>query len=113
MATLNKFLIKWVVNGVVVVLFLVMFSDISIWSALVAATGLTVIAYVIGDQAILRSTNNTIATFADALLSFAYLYLAETFFRWGLSLGEILVMSVVLGIAEAVLHRQVFQEQAR
>lgn len=113
MAALNKFLIKWVLNGVVVVLMLMMFSNISFWTALILATGLTVVAYIIGDQAILRSTNNTIATIADALLSFTYLYLAETYYHWGLSLSEILVISVVLGIIEAILHRQVFQVKTR
>lgn len=113
MAVLNKFLIKWVVNGVTLVLLLMMFADVSFWTAFLAATGLTIIAYVVGDQVILRSTNNTIATVADALLSFTYLYLAETFFDWDLTLGEILVICLVLGVAEAVLHRLVFQEKVK
>lgn len=64
-----KFLTKWALNGIVVTLMLMYFADVSFWSAFIAASILTVIAYVIGDQVILRSTTNTNASIADGLLA--------------------------------------------
>ncbi|MFK7692782.1 DUF2512 family protein [Paenibacillus sp. HJGM_3] len=107
---MSKFLIKWVVNGAAAILLLMMFTNISFWTAFFAATCLTVIAYFVGDQWILRATNNTIASIADGLVAFVFLYVLERMFRWGLSLTEILTIAIVLGVVEAVLHRFVFQE---
>ncbi|MEF3304033.1 DUF2512 family protein [Paenibacillus sp. GYB003] len=110
--TLVNFVIKWVLNGIVVTLLLLYFANVTFWPAALAATILTIIAYFVGDQLILRNTNNTVATIADGILTFLYLYLIEMVYSWGLSVGEILVISVVVAICEAVLHRLVFQERA-
>lgn len=60
---------------------------------------------------ILRSTNNTIATLADAVLTFAFLWLVSYLMKWDLSAVEILVTTVILGAAEWFIHRYVFQRK--
>ncbi|WP_036717955.1 DUF2512 family protein [Paenibacillus harenae] len=108
-----KFLLKWLVNGAVVVSLLLYYTDISFWNAAIAATVLTIIAYLLGDQLILRRTNNIIATIADFVLAAIYLGVLAYAFDWDLSMGETLMISFLLGIAEWVLHRYVFNEELR
>jgi hypothetical protein len=100
-----NFLWKWLLNGVIVVLLMMWFADVNFWTAAVTATVLTVIAYFIGDQMILRMSNNTVATVMDFVLAVVYLLIVEYFFDFGLSFGEIVTIALVLGIAEWFFHR--------
>ncbi|USG68176.1 YndM family protein [Brevibacillus ruminantium] len=102
---MNLFLLKLVLNGIVLIPFLYWFTEISIWSSIVASIGLTIIAYFIGDLFILRATNNTIATISDAILAAAYLWAVSATLHWSLGPFEILFTVVVLGIAEFAYHR--------
>ncbi len=106
-----KFILKWIVNGAIVATLLMYYADATFISAAVTATALTVIAYFIGDQLILRSTNNVVATASDAVLAFVFLWMASYFWNWSLSTGEILMITAILGIAEWFLHRHVFQTE--
>lgn len=108
-----KFVLKWIANGLVVVLLLMYFADVSFWSAFVTATVLTIIAYILGDQLILRKTNNIIATLSDAVLAFVVLWAAAVWMGWDLSISEAIIMSVVLGIVEWFIHRYVFNYEAK
>ncbi|WP_159888359.1 DUF2512 family protein [Paenibacillus puerhi] len=109
-----KLLLKWIVNGAIVV-FMLMYAaeNITIWNALVTATALTLIAYFVGDQIILRMTNNLIATISDGLLAFIFLWAAASLMRWNVTTGEIFAIAIVLGIAEWFMHRYVFQPQVK
>ncbi|MFS0918154.1 DUF2512 family protein [Brevibacillus sp. 179-C 1.1 NHS] len=64
------------------------FANATWTSAILAALGLTVIAYLIGDQLILCATNNTIATIADAVIAAFYLWAVASWLDWLLSFGE-------------------------
>lgn len=110
MATM-KFIMKWLLNGVIVVCLLMMYADVSFIHAAITATALTLIAYVIGDQLILRATNNAFATITDAVLAYLLLWVAADSMNWDLSTGETLVIVAILGIAEWVLHRYVFNSR--
>jgi len=102
-----KFIIKWVLNGIIVTALLIWYADVTFWTAFVAASVLTIIAYLLGDQLVLRSTNNTVATVTDFLLAAVYLGLASYFFNWDLTFGETMIISAILGLAEWVYHRYV------
>ena len=104
-----KFLLKWLLNGAIVTLLLMFYADVSFIGAAATATALTLLAYFIGDQFILRSTNNFVATVSDAVLAFVFLWLSAYVWSWTLSIGEILVITALLGIAEWFIHRYVFQ----
>ncbi|WP_274650721.1 DUF2512 family protein [Paenibacillus humicola] len=106
-----NFIVKWAINGVIVTLLMMWFSDADFWEAALTATILTVIAYIIGDQWVLRTTNNTIATIVDFLLAVVYLLIAEYIFDWGLNFGEILIISALVGIAEFCFHRYFLQDE--
>lgn len=108
-----KFLLKWLINGAIVVAFLSYYSDTSFWNAAIAATGLSVIAYLVGDQLILRSTNNLLATICDFVLTVVYFGVLSYVLDWGLSWGETLFLSLLVGAAEWVLHRYVFLENLK
>lgn len=104
-----KFVLKWLLNGVIVVTLLMYYADVPFINALIAATALTLIAYFVGDQVILRATNNAVATLSDAILAFLFLWLASYSMNWALSFGEILIITLILGVAEWFLHRYVLQ----
>jgi hypothetical protein len=100
-----NFLWKWLLNGAIVVLLMMWFADVNFWTAAVTATVLTVIAYFIGDQMILRMSNNIVATIMDAVLALVYFLIVEYMFDFGLNFGEMVTISIVLGIAEWFFHR--------
>lgn len=100
-----KFIIKLIVNGIVVVPLLMWFSQATFFQAVSTAVVLCIIAFLIGDQWILRTSNNTVATIADAVLALVFLWLVAAFMNWDLSFTEILVISLVLGVVEAIFHR--------
>lgn len=102
---MSRFLIKAAVNGIIVVACLIWFADATWTSAILTALGLTVIAYLIGDQMILRATNNMIATIADAVIAAFYLWAIAEWLDWPLSFGELMITVALLGVAEFVYHR--------
>lgn len=104
-----KFVLKWIVNGAIVGSLLMYYANVSFMMAAITATALTLIAYFAGDQLILRYSNNAVATVADAVMAFAILWLASYSMNWDLSAGEILVITLILGVAEWFIHRYVFQ----
>ncbi|WP_372637678.1 DUF2512 family protein [Cohnella sp.] len=104
-----KFVLKWLLNGVIVVTMLMYYAEVSFINAALTATVLTLIAYFVGDQMILRATNNAVATISDAVLAFAVLWGAAYMMDWPLSFGEALIITAILGIAEWFLHRYVFR----
>lgn len=93
-------------NGIVTIPLLVWFSkETTVAEALLASLALTVIAYLIGDQMILRSSNNVIATVCDALLAFFFIWLVAYYARWTLSFTELCIVSVGIGVVEFFFHR--------
>ncbi len=102
-----KFVLKWLINGAIVVSLLMYYADVSFWTAAITATALTLIAYAVGDQLILRSTNNTVAAVADAVLAYGVLWIASYQMNWDLSAWELLIISAALGVAEWFIHRYV------
>ncbi|TJY40770.1 DUF2512 family protein [Cohnella pontilimi] len=105
-----KFLAKWVLNASVVALLLYHYvAGITLLTALLVSTIFTVVAYFVGDQLILRASNNTVATLADAGLSILYLWMLRYFLGWDLSAGEILMISAILGLMEWIIHRYILK----
>lgn len=102
---MTRFLIKLIINGVIVVGSLIWFTEATWGSAILAALGLTVIAYLLGDQVILRATNNIMATISDAVIAAIYLWAVSRMFNWDLSFGELIVTVAILGVAEFFFHR--------
>ncbi|MCM3145891.1 DUF2512 family protein [Brevibacillus sp. MER 51] len=102
---MTRFLIKAAVNGIIVVTCLWWFANASWTSAILTALGLTIIAYLIGDQLILRATNNVTATIADAVIAGIYLWAVARWLNWPLSFGELIITVALLGVAELVYHR--------
>ncbi|GAA4721899.1 DUF2512 family protein [Brevibacillus fulvus] len=102
---MSKFLIKVLFNGIILVPFLIWFTEAGWLSSIVTSIGLSIIAYLIGDQLILRKTNNVVATIADAVLAAVYLWVVAAYMDWSLSFGELLFTVIVLGVVEFVFHR--------
>jgi hypothetical protein len=110
---ISKFFWKAFLNGILVVPFLLVFTEASLTQALIAALTLSIVAYVIGDQMILRLMNNGIATVADVGLSFAFLWMAASFMDWSLSFMEMAIMSVAVGVIEYFIHGYFLQDEGR
>ncbi|HEY0827815.1 MAG TPA: DUF2512 family protein [Bacilli bacterium] len=102
---MEKFLVKTIINGIVVVSLLMWFTEATFVGAALTAVVLSTIAYLAGDQLILRATNNTIATLADAALAFVFIWMVSFFSNWNLNFTELLVIVLVLGLVEFTFHR--------
>jgi hypothetical protein len=101
---LGKFVIKALLNSLVVVPLLLWFTEASFAAAVVTSLLLSIVAYFIGDQMILRFTSNAIATLADAVLAFAFLWMAADMQGWSLSMSELISIVILLGFVEYLLH---------
>ncbi|MDG0812634.1 DUF2512 family protein [Cohnella rhizosphaerae] len=95
-----KFLLKWLVNGTIATTLLMYYSNASFLGSVTTATILTIIAYMVVDQIILRSTNNLIATVSDGILGYLVLWVAASTMKWTISPGEIFIVALITGIAE-------------
>lgn len=102
---LGRLVVKFIANGIVVVPLLMWFSEAGFFASLATALALGLLAYLIGDQLVLRYTNNVVATLSDALLAYAFLWFVADMMDWMLSAGELLVIVVFLGVVEWVYHR--------
>lgn len=107
-----KFLLKWLVNGTIATTLLMYYSNASFLGSVTTATILTIIAYMVVDQIILRSTNNLIATVSDGILGYLVLWVAASTMKWTISPGEIFIVALITGIAEFFIHRYVFQAES-
>jgi len=106
-----KFLFKWVLNGIIVTLLTAWYADTTYLAALLAASVLSVIAYLAGDLFLLPNTNNTVATIADFALAAVYLGIVAYLFAWNLSFGEILIISALVAWAEWLYHRYILGQK--
>lgn len=99
-------LLKFVIVAVVLEIVLLSLTLLSFGDILLISLAITVLAYLVGDLAILPVSNNTVATIADmglsliALLLFNYVYPGA-----GISFFDALAASIVLGIGEWVYHK--------
>lgn len=110
---IKKFYWKAFLNGILVVPFLISFTEASLMEALLAALLLSIVAYVIGDQMILRLTNNAVATIADFGLSFIYLWMAAGIFDWSLSFTEMAIISAAVAVIEYFVHGYFLRDEGR
>jgi hypothetical protein len=102
-----KFLFKWGLNGIIVTLLLAWYADVTYLTAFIAASLLTVIAFLVGDMVLLPNTNNTVATVSDFVMAAVYLGVIRYFYDWNLSFGEIFIISALVAWAEWLYHRYI------
>lgn len=101
-----RFLSKCLMNAIVVVPLLMWFTEASFLGSVLASILLSALAYLAGDQLILQLSNNAIATIADAVLTFMYLWVVATIAGWSLNFVELLIMTAAVSIVEIIFHRQ-------
>lgn len=106
MLLLVKFVAVWLVLAVMFGVFGLVFQPVWLYAAIV-----TVVAYLVGDLVILRMYGNAVAVVADIILSTVTLWAAMTLFNPAraqvptISLGQALLVGVVIGIVEIFDHR--------
>lgn len=100
-----KITFKLLLNGAIAVTILLWLTRATFWEAAIASVVLSVIAYLGGDQYVLRISNNTVATLVDAVLAFVYFWVVASLLRWNLSIGGLIFLTLFLGVGEAVYHR--------
>lgn len=110
---MNRIGWKLLLNGIIVIPLLLWFTEATVWNSIVTAVIFCLIAYIIGDQIILRASNNMVATAADAALAFVYFWLVADWMNWSLTWGELLVMVVALGVVEFIFHRLLGEADGR
>ncbi|MHB8156217.1 MAG: DUF2512 family protein [Desulfocucumaceae bacterium] len=84
------------------------FTDLPMSHGIVTGVVLSVIAYFLGDLLILPHTNNTIATGADIVIAALVYRFGVTLYKGtGLSMGELIFFSLVVGVSEWFLHKYI------
>lgn len=110
---MGKFWLKMIINGIIVIPLLYWFTEASFAASLITAAVLCLVAYALGDQIVLRMTNNTVATIADAVLAFLFLWAVASVMKWSLSFWELIVIVAILGVAEFIFHSIIAGDRKR
>lgn len=106
MKHLGALLVKFIIVAVVLEIVLLSVTALSFTNILVVSLTITLLAYLVGDLAILPKSNNTAATIADMGLSLIVILLFNYVYPGaGISFFDALFASVVLGIGEWVYHK--------
>jgi membrane protein HdeD len=108
---ITKLFWKILLNGLVVVPMLLWFTEANFSDAALTALTLSIVAYVIGDQMILRLTNNFVATVADGILAVLFLWGAASLLTLSLSQSEMFTIAAVLGVVEYFLHEMFLRDK--
>jgi len=75
-----------------------------LWLSLIT----TVLSYAIGDLVMLPLSNNTIASIADAMITFVALYMANLWLDYSrVGIVDAILSAVILGVGEFFFHRLV------
>lgn len=101
-------LIKFVMVTLILEIILNMLTELTLIEILYISVALTVFSYIIGDLLILPASNNIVATFADAGLALATIYMFN--YLWNIkyiSLYDALVSAAVIGVGEWFFHEYV------
>lgn len=110
----RKLMWKLLWNGIVTVPLLLWFSGrVTLGMAALTSVCFSAAAYIIGDQLVLRTSNNLIASVTDALLAFFVLWLASYFAHWDLSVTELSAIGIALGLVEYMYHSYLRREDER
>lgn len=102
-----RFITKWLLNAIVIVPLLMWLTEATFWSSFVAGSIFSVISYVLGDQIMLQLGHNKGATIADVSLCLIYFWLVGDGMNWTLSLGDIVIIAILIGVEEFFIHRQI------
>lgn len=106
---MKMFLVKMLGNGAIIIGLLMLLGDATFIGALSTALTLTVISYLLGDLVVLPKTNNIIATAADAVIAFILLWGISSYSNWDHSIGDLLVITAVLGVFEYIFHSMLYR----
>jgi hypothetical protein len=104
-----KFIVKLILSGTAMALLLYWYTEISLLLAALAAILFVIVAWLLGDQLILRSSTNITAAIADGVMSIIYLWIVSYALNLSLQVSEMLVISVVVTVAEWFFHRYVLK----
>lgn len=106
MKHIGALILKFVIIAVVLELALLNLTVLSFGSILTIALTVTILAYLIGDMAILPNSNNTVATIVDIGLSAITIWLFNYIFPGAaISFFDALIASIGIGIGEWVFHK--------
>lgn len=101
----SRFFWKLVLNGALVTAMMMWLAGTGFGASLIVAVVIASTSYVVGDKIVLRMTNNLVATLADALMAFLFLWFVAARSDLPYTLGEITLTAIALGIVEFVYHR--------
>jgi len=100
-----KLVVKLMMSCVVSIPLLYWLTDASLTQIIVSSAVLAVISFFVGDQWLLRKSNNTTAVAADIGLSGLYYWAVAAWYGWTLSFTELAVIVVFVAVVEAMYHR--------
>lgn len=103
MGHLKTFLTKATANGLPTFLLLAFVGNVNWLTALAITVLLAGIAYIIGDIFVLPATGNLVATLADTLLAFGFLWVI-TFIGLDLTLSTILYITLAIAAVEGLFY---------
>lgn len=97
---------KFLMIAIVLEIVLNLLTHLNFWQILVVSATVTVVAYIIGDLAVLGASNNTIATLADFGLAWLTIYAFNYYYRTaGISITDAFIAAAVIGVGEWLFHK--------
>jgi uncharacterized membrane protein len=103
---ISTLIFKYVITAIILEIVLLLFGNLSFTNILWISLAITLISYIIGDNILLPTTNNTVATISDVILALVILYLVN--YLWmknEIPFFAALIASVSLGVGEWFFHK--------
>ncbi|KHD36742.1 hypothetical protein NL50_09490 [Clostridium acetobutylicum] len=101
-------IIKFVMVTIVLEVVLKLMTNLTFGDIVYVSAAVTIIAYIVGDLAILRVSNNFVATLSDIGLAFLIILMFNySWYNVRISVIDALVAAVVVGIGEIFFHKYV------
>ena len=110
MKHLYGLLVKYVMVAVLLLMILIVRTNLTFSYIVLISITVTVISYIVGDLLILPITNNIVATFADALLGAATIYMFNyLWFDAGISFADAAIAALAISVGEWFFHKYAYK----
>lgn len=118
MKHLAALVIKFVLVAIVFEVLLNLMTNLTFGQILWLSLIVTVVSYAIGDLLVLPLSNNTVATIADALITFVVLYMYNMWADYtSIGIFDATISALLLGVGEwffhKYVHNSIFTEESR
>ncbi|MFV8828899.1 DUF2512 family protein [Alkalihalobacterium sp. APHAB7] len=106
MSHIQALLIKLVMATLILLLILTGIYNYRVGATIGLAVLIVILSYIVGDLAILKATNNTIATLSDLVLATLVIWIVGPFFQGSLiPFSVALISAIIISAGEWIFHK--------